>query len=512
MSNEVSKGLILLVDDDPGILSLERRELLRAGYSVKAATSARAALDLVAEGVPDLLVIDYQLEGVLTGLDLFREIRGAGGRGTNLPAILVTGFSDERRVIEALRAGIRDVVPKVTDYLDYLPEAVERVLLQVRAEKRLAEAEAAARAKDRFIAILSHELRTPLSPVLMSLGALEQEADLSPRIMAQIRMMRRNVELEVRLIDDLLDLSRVANGKLRLELRQVGVHEVLSHAMDVCQADAQAKGLTVELEAGAANDMVEADGGRLEQVFWNLLRNAIKFTPEGKRVVVRTSTIEGGKIRVEVIDEGIGIAPEALPRVFDAFEQTDQGRRYGGLGLGLAICKAVVDLHGGRICAESPGHGRGSTFAVELETLPVGHEVAREHNGINNGKGSGAARKKSSRVLLVEDHLDTGRTLSRLLEASGYEIRWAKSATAALEAAGEEAFDLVVSDVGLPDATGYDLMRQLRERYGLVGIAMTGYGMDEDIRRGREAGFVEHIVKPVSVARLEEAIRKFAAV
>lgn len=508
MADEVSKGLILLVDDDPGILSLERRELLRSGYSVKAATSARAALDLVAEGVPDLLVIDYQLEGVLTGLDLFREIRG---RGTNLPAILVTGFSDERRVIEALRAGIRDVVPKATDYLDYLPEAVERVLLQVRAEKRLAEAEAAARAKDRFIAILSHELRTPLSPVLMSLGALEQE-ELPPRVMSQIKMMRRNVELEVRLIDDLLDLSRVANGKLRLELRRVSVHEVLRHAMDVCLADAQAKDLTVELEAGAAHDLVEADGGRLEQVFWNLLRNAIKFTPEGKRVAVRTRTVEGKSIRVEVVDEGIGIAAEALPRVFDAFEQTDQGRRYGGLGLGLAICKAVVDLHGGRIFAESAGHGRGSTFAVELETLPVGREQGQAEDGVNNGKGSGKMGKKPPRVLLVEDHVDTGRTLSRLLEASGYEIRWAKSAGAALEAAGEETFNLVVSDVGLPDATGYDLMRQLRERYGLVGIAMTGYGMDEDIRRGREAGFVEHIVKPVSVERLEEAIRRFAAV
>jgi signal transduction histidine kinase len=506
MSDEVSKGLILLVDDDPGILSLERRELLRAGYSVKAATSARAALDLVAEGVPDLLVIDYQLEGVLTGLDLFREIRG---RGMNLPAILVTGFSDERRVIEALRAGIRDVVPKVTDYLDYLPEAVERVLLQVRAEKRLTEAEAAARAKDRFIAILSHELRTPLAPVLMSLGALEQEGGLPPPVMSQIRMMKRNVELEVRLIDDLLDLSRVANGKLRLELRRVHVHEVLRHAMDVCAADAEAKNLIIETDFRAGHDLVEGDSGRLEQVFWNLLRNAIKFTPEGRRVMLRTGAADD-RIRVEVADEGIGISPEALPRVFEAFEQTDQGRRFGGLGLGLAICKAVVDLHGGRLWADSAGHGRGATFAVELETVPaerVAVPVAGEVNGRHPVVDGG---KRPPRVLLVEDHLDTGKTLSRLLAGSGFDIRWAKSAGAALEAAGEEPFDLVVSDVGLPDATGYDLMRQLRERYGLVGIAMTGYGMDEDIRRGREAGFVEHIVKPVSVERLEEVLRKFA--
>jgi signal transduction histidine kinase len=508
MADEVSKGLILLVDDDPGILALERRELLRAGYSVKAATSARAALDLAAEGVPDLLVIDYQLEGVLTGLDRFREIRG---RGVNLPAILVTGFSDERRVIEALRAGIRDVVPKATDYLDYLPEAVERVLLSVRAERRLAEAEAAARAKDKFIAILSHELRTPLSPVLMSLGALEQDETLSPKVHATVRMMRRNVELEVRLIDDLLDLSRVANGKLRLELRKVGVHEVLKHALDVCAADAEAKSLHVEMELGADHDVVEGDAGRLEQVFWNLLRNAIKFTPEGRRVVVKTSNakVDGReRIRVEVIDEGIGISAEALPRVFDAFEQTDQGRRFGGLGLGLAICKAVVDLHGGRIWAESAGHGRGATFVVELETQGVAH--AEEEKPSGNGHGHAAVGKRPPRVLLVEDHADTGRTLSKLLNSSGFEIRWAKSAGSALEMAGEEEFDLVVSDVGLPDATGYELMQQLRERYGLVGIAMTGYGMDEDIRRGREAGFVEHIVKPVSVERLEEAIRKFA--
>jgi len=289
------------------------------------------------------------------------------------------------------------------------------------------------------------------------------------------------------------------------------VHEVLKHALDVCAADAEAKSLKVEMELGADHEVVEGDAGRLEQVFWNLLRNAIKFTPEGRRVMVRTGNarIDGSeRVRVEVMDEGIGISPEALPRVFDAFEQTDQGRRYGGLGLGLAICKAVVDLHGGRIWAESAGQGRGATFAVELEALGVAR--AEEEKPAGNGHGQVEVGRKVPRVLLVEDHADTGRTLSKLLGSNGYEIRWAKSAGAALELAEEEEFDLVVSDVGLPDATGYELMRQLRERFGLVGIAMTGYGMDEDIKRGREAGFVEHIVKPVSVERLEEVIRKFA--
>jgi signal transduction histidine kinase len=382
----------------------------------------------------------------------------------------------------------------------------QRELLLSQEEALRKDAEAAARAKDRFLAILSHELRTPLSPVVLTIAAMENHPDLPLTFREKVRMIRRNIDLETRLIDDLLDLSIVTSGKMRLQMQPTHVHTALTHAMQNCGSEMSAKKLNVYLDQQADNDLVNADPARLQQVFWNLLRNAAKFTPEGGSIFISTASC-GDKIRIEVRDTGMGIAPEFLSKVFDAFEQEDvkTTRQFGGLGLGLAICKAVMDMHGGAIRADSRGSGTGATFTVEL---PVAAAVATEleASAAQPPRDHGVAGHL--RVLLVEDHPDSREVLAALLGASKCAVMTASSVESALQLAAAERFDIIVSDLGLPDGTGYDLMKQLRDRYGMKGIALSGYGMAEDQRRSREAGFLAHVVKPVNVDQLIAAIQR----
>jgi PAS domain S-box-containing protein len=386
--------------------------------------------------------------------------------------------------------------------------AIERRRTDEALREAKEQAEAANRAKDRFLAVLSHELRTPLTPVVMTVTAMEQSKDLPEHLREELSMVRRNIDLEAKLIDDLLDLSRVASGKLRLHMEPLRIHEVLQHVVGSCASEAQRRQLTVECTYSAAEDCVHGDSARLQQVFWNLLKNAIKFTPQGGRVAIRTASGDG-RLRVEIADTGVGISPDVLPRLFNAFEQGNGRvtRQFGGLGLGLAIAKMVVDLHGGSIRASSAGEGEGSTFVVELLLIAAGETAAR-HRADTSARRSSSAR---CRVLLVEDHPDSARTLAKLLSHSGYAVQTAGTVAAALQIAAREAFDLVVSDIGLPDATGYELMAQLRHRHNLRGIALSGYGMEEDIRRSREAGFSEHVVKPINLPQLESAIQRVLA-
>ena len=368
-------------------------------------------------------------------------------------------------------------------------------------------AEAAVRAKDHFLAALSHELRTPLSPVVLTVAAMESDPDLPVRFRKSVAMIRRNVELETRLIDDLLDLNRVTSGKMHLQVQPTHLHAVLTQAIQTCASETSAKKLDIQLDLQADNDLVNADPARLQQTFWNLLRNAAKFTPEGGSIFIHTEN-SGGLVRLEVRDTGVGIELEFLPRVFAAFEQGDAKitRQFGGLGLGLAICKAIMDMHGGAIRAHSDGPGTGATFTVELPVTFAAEQevVAAQPLGDNSAAGH-------LRVLLVEDHLDTREVLARLLDAANYAVRTASSVEAALQLAAAERFDVVVSDLGLPDGTGYDLMKQLRDRHGIKGIALSGYGMDQDQRRSREVGFLDHVVKPVNVSQLVAVIQRIVS-
>ena len=391
--------------------------------------------------------------------------------------------------------------------------AVDNALLYADARKAREAAEAANHAKDRFLAMLSHELRTPLTPVLNTVQALEDGGDLPGDLRAAIEMIRRNVELEARLIDDLLDLTRISKGKVQLRLETVDAHALIETALDICGDDIRAKNLTVATELRAAEHHLRADAARLHQVFWNLLKNAVKFTPSTGSITVRSSNPGPGRVRFEVADTGLGISAGNLPKVFEAFEQGSRAG-LGGLGLGLAITKAVVDLHGGTITADSAGPDLGAIFVTELATVPApAAEPAVSHprNGRERpGEGGVAKPGNGPRVLLVDDHADTLRSMDRLLRLRGFQVCTASSVSTALQAAAAGGFDLLISDVGLPDGSGMDLMRELRARHGerLPGIALSGYGMEEDVSRSREAGFGEHLTKPVDMLGLEAVISR----
>jgi signal transduction histidine kinase/CheY-like chemotaxis protein len=379
---------------------------------------------------------------------------------------------------------------------------------RVRAELAEAKeiAEAANKSKDRFLAALSHELRTPLSPVLMTAAAMELNPKLPPAFRNDVAVIRRNVELEAKLIDDLLDLSRVIAGKLTLNILTVDVNEAVGHVCTTCRPFILEKAIHLQCNAPEAALYVKADPTRLQQVLWNLLRNAAKFTPERGKIDVTISKIGEDRVRIQVLDTGIGIAPDVLPRIFNAFEQGDASitRQFGGLGLGLAISKALTEMHQGTIRAESGGRNSGAIFTVEfpLASAPAPTHPAPKKDGQRPGR--------PLRVLVVDDHPDTVMVLSMLLGAYGHKVLTATSAAAALDLAGKEQFDVIVSDIGLPDATGYELMQQIKSRHSMKGIAMSGYGLDEDVRKSRDAGFSDHVVKPANVAQLEQTIRRVA--
>ncbi|MFX1762019.1 response regulator [Paraburkholderia sp. A1RI-2L] len=633
---------VLVVDDDEGILRLARKSLVRAGARVDTSTGVGEARAVLAARTPDVLVLDYQLDGAETGLDFFRRLRAEDVR---VPAILVTGFTDESRVIAALRAGVSDVVPKSGDYLDYLPEAVARVLAQValqrasdqalllrdreehyrtlsealphlvftcgadgecdflskqwreytgidadtthglawldavhpddrdeirdtwlkavrtanddyRHELRILRhdgayrwfdvrivamrdprggvnkwfgsctdihaqresneerelllaseqaarqaAEEANRAKDRFLAMLSHELRTPLTPVLAGTRLLEQIDGLPDAARAGVLMIRRNIELEARLIDDLLDLTRVANGKLSLTLDTVDVHEVIDAVLELFHSEIQIKQQDVHVERLAQHHYVRGDRARMQQMFWNLVRNAAKFTPDGGHIFVRTRD-ERMHVVIEVEDTGIGIAPDQIGKLFHAFEQGSHNmtRQFGGLGLGLAVTKALTEAHGGTVSAKSPGSHCGATFTIVLPTAAPASGAARPADH------SGPHRAGALDILLIEDHDDTAEVMSQLIRTLGHDVSVAASVASALALTAAQHFDLVVSDIGLPDGSGIDFIRAFRKESAAPAIALTGFGTDDDVRRSLDAGFTAHLTKPVNFEQLERLI------
>jgi signal transduction histidine kinase/DNA-binding response OmpR family regulator len=378
--------------------------------------------------------------------------------------------------------------------------AIDNASLYKQAQKARAESERANLAKDSFLAMLSHELRTPLTPVLTSVLALEQTDGLPKEVRASLQMIRRNVELEARLIDDLLDLTRISKGKVQLSIEEVDAHSLLRNALEICQADIDKKNLALRTEFAAKDVCLEADPARLQQIFWNLIKNAVKFTPEGGRLEIRTQNNDG-ELQVQVSDSGMGIDAETLPKIFNAFEQGDR-MQLGGLGLGLAISKALVETHSGKLTAESPGANQGATFTA---TFPVA-----EHNAETRKNAIPAmpVARKSMRVLLVEDHEDTNRSLTQLLRRRGYHVQAAHSVESALAAAAHERFDVLVSDIGLPDGSGIDLMQKLKSDHQIFGIALTGFGMEEDLRRSHDVGFNHHLIKPVDLNRLDALIQQ----
>jgi len=358
-------------------------------------------------------------------------------------------------------------------------------------------------AKDHFLAMLSHELRTPLTPVLASALALESEPELPKDIHESLQMIRRNVELEARLIDDLLDLTRIDRGKVQLNFEVVDAHTLLQNALEICQAEIDRKHLARSLNLGASKVHMRADSARLQQIFWNLINNAVKFTQRTGRIIISTSNDSRGQLRVEIADTGLGIESEALPKIFDAFEQGGR-TQLGGLGLGLAISKTLVEAHKGTITAQSAGRNKGATFTLVFPTCEKAEaQIAPAVSPI-------LPERQPMRILLVEDHEDTNRSLTNLLRRRGYSVQSALNFQSALDLSANEEFDVLISDLALPDGSGIDLMQKLPSKPALR-IALTGFGMEDDIRKSYEAGFQHHLVKPIDLNKLDSLIQEGVA-
>jgi CheY-like chemotaxis protein/two-component sensor histidine kinase len=317
-------------------------------------------------------------------------------------------------------------------------------------------------------------------------------------------MIHRNVELEARLIDDLLDLTRISKGKVQLSLEVVDAHTLLCNALEICQAEIEQKHLTLRLDLAAPKVHLKADPARLQQIFWNLIKNAVKFTPKGGQIRVFTSNDSGDQLRVEIADSGLGIEPEALPKIFDAFEQGGS-TQLGGLGLGLAISKALVETHKGAITAESAGRNKGAKFTLIFPTC------AKADDQTAAAVPPTTPQRQTMRILLVEDHEDTNRSLTNLLRRRGYYVQSAVNLQSALDLSAKEEFDVLISDLGLPDGSGIDLMQTMRSKRPLLGIALTGFGMEDDIRKSHDAGFKHHLVKPIDLNKLDSLLQDGAA-
>ncbi len=365
-------------------------------------------------------------------------------------------------------------------------------------------AENANQAKDQFISVLSHELRTPLTPVLAIVSSLQAQKDLPGHLAPDLELIQRNVEMEVALIEDLLDVTKISRGKVVLQYETVDLQDCLRTALEICRGAIELKHLAIIQEFQATRHHVRADPTRMRQVFWNLLNNAVKFTPEGGRITLHTHN-EGEQIIIDITDTGVGIAPAVIPRIFNLFEQGDQSRtrRFGGLGLGLNIARAIVDLHQGRLSARSKGKDKGATFTVELATAPPTEKSQPP-------AASAEPEEHPLKILLVEDHTDTLQVLVKILEKWGHTVTAAASCRTARELVASQEFDLLISDLGLPDGSGLEIMQQIKMRSETPGIALSGYGTDEDIRQSKAAGFAGHLVKPVSVTALRAAIRAHA--
>jgi signal transduction histidine kinase len=517
------KARLLVVDDEESV-ALTVSEVLRLeGYEVEMVLSGEEAIARLQEPQYDLVLTDLHMEGG-DGISVLAEVR----RSTPLTiAIVLTGFASLESAIAAMRQGAYDYLIKPC-IIDDLKHTIQRGLehrrlmmaeqearsnleqlnreLERRVDERTSELqqvneelERANHAKDIFFATLSHELRTPLTPILGWSKLMRSAKADAPLIAQGLDAIERNARLQTRLIDDLLDVSRIVSGKLHIDREPTDLRTIVEAAIDTVREKASTGGVELAVDLPAAPLIVQGSPVRLQQIIWNFLSNAVKFTEKGGRVDIQLDR-QGNDAYIIVSDSGVGIESDFLPQVFKPFSQADGSltRQQGGLGLGLAIVQKLAELHGGWVRAESEGLGKGARFTFALP-------CAIESNLMPGGEARAFAYKLPEPVLIVEDSQDTLDMLRALFEKIGCRVLTADSAAAAMEIASTDIPGIIISDIGMPDANGYEMLEQLRRIPGLErvpAIAVSGYAMEEDHDRALAAGFSAHMAKPVDLEKL----------
>jgi signal transduction histidine kinase len=491
--------LILLVDDQPGSRYTIRKILQKAQYEVKEAATGADALRLAAER-PDLVILDVGLPD-LSGYEVCQKIK-AEPATASIPVLhLSASFAEVENRVRGLEGG-------ADGYLTYPVEPPE-LLANVQALLRVREAERAlqdeGRRKDEFLAMLAHELRNPLAPIRNAIQIIRLAGSQNPAVVQAGEMVERQVQHMTRLVDDLLDVSRVSRGKIELRKEKVALATIIARATENTRPAIDAGNHELILNLPPRPIHLEGDPTRLVQILGNLLTNAAKYTDSGGRIWL-TAEREGDQAILRVRDTGIGIRADLLPHVFDLFVQSDRAldRAAGGLGIGLTLVRSLVEMHGGTVVATSEGQGRGSEFIVHLPILPETEAIAgAEELGGSERRIPPVSRR---RILIVDDNVDSAVSLAMLLQLQRHEVNVAHDGRAAIEAVRRHQPEIVFLDIGLPALDGYEVARRLRQEHGQdcpVLVALTGYGQVDDRRRSDQAGFNAHMVKPIDLDALQ---------
>jgi PAS domain S-box-containing protein len=489
-------------------------------------------------------MIGYAPDSTVTWEDIIGRMHSEdriGARQSMRRAIIEhADYDDEYRVtradqnevwISARGRAQYDDEGRVTGMIGTFANITERKLADRERERLLAnesaarnEAERANRMKDEFLATLSHELRTPLNAILGWSNMLRKDHANEDDLNTGLEVIERNTLVQARLIEDLLDMSRIISGKIRLDVQSTDLKRVVEAAIDAVRPSAESRKIRLISVLDPLAGPVRGDPARLQQIVWNLLTNAIKFTPQGGKVEVALERVNS-HVEITVSDTGVGIEPEFLPYVFDRFRQGDSSitRKHGGLGLGLSIVKNLTEMHGGTVHAKSAGHGHGASFRVALP-MPVAHPDARSHEDRAHPTGDGSPDKgdnirpdlSGSRILIVDDESDCLGLVRRILEAQGAEVTAATRAEEALQHLRQGGYHALVSDIGMPEMDGYELIRRIRqmpvsEGGHIPAIALTAFARSEDRRRAMTAGFDMFISKPVDPAELLAVVMRAVA-
>ncbi|HSE32919.1 MAG TPA: response regulator [Pyrinomonadaceae bacterium] len=525
--SSTEEARILVVDDEENLRITTAAILEKDGYIVDIAASGDEAISLLKNVDYDLVLTDLHMEGG-DGLSVLNQIRH---QSPFTISVVLTGFASVESAIAALQEGAYDYLVKPCD-IDSMRHTIRRGVehrrlmlaeqkaradleqlnreLESRIEKRTAELRVlneelaeANRAKDVFLATLSHELRTPLTPVVGWIKLLRNGTLDASGVAQALDAIERNAWLQSRLIDDLLDTSRIATGKLHFEPLPTDLNPVVKAAIDTVLVSAASKNIDLTFRLAVAPVVVTGEPVRLQQIVWNLVSNAVKFTEVGGKVNVRVES-DSSEARVTVEDSGIGIDPAFLPHVFDRFRQADgsTSRMHGGLGLGLAIAHALTKMHGGKLEAESEGKGRGARFTLRLK-------IDKEHRAKVEAPDSSTHTLFGLKVLIVEDSADTLALLRTIFVQQGAEVSTATSAAEALSLLKKTNPDIIVSDIGMPDTDGFELLQRIRELpkfENTPAFAISGYASEADRKQALSVGYRALMAKPVDVDALFELI------